>query len=914
METSRIFIRGLPPTITDDELRKHFSAGNQEVTDVKAIPQRRIGYIGFKTPQDAKKAVKYFNRSFIRMSRLSVELARPVCFSHALSCPPLIGDPALQRHNHNHDQLPKTNLNERKAPAPSSAEDAATSDSKKRKRVEVDESDPKLREYLQVFQSGKGVADEMAEMSTPAAAAEKKKLLEEGESDDEYELIPARPEKRQMRQAPDDEPVKAPREDDSMAVDKEPELNGAPTEPETEAPPDPAPEANTAATDDDWLRARTNRLLDLVDEDEVPPPPSPKAASDQIAKPEVKGDPVDPEGETQAQEPEAAVADAPDDAQKDEEDASIATIRKTSRLFVRNLPFTAAESDLREHFEQFGEVQEVRNWFLFRSSPVCVAFQRTADPFGMLRHSDIRSFSSMLLALETHDVYSARLIKCQVHIPVAKSGSSKGYALILFADAECAVAAFQSLDGQTFQGRLLHILPAAGKRDIGVDEFELSKLPLKKQNLIRKKAEAASSTFNWNSLYMSQDAVNASVASRLGVSKSELLDPTDASAAVKQAVAESTIINETKRFFVANGVDLNAFKSHKRGDTCILVKNFPHGTTIEELRTMFEEHGTVLQVLMPPSGTIAIVQYAQPAQGRAAFKKLAYRRIKDSVLFLEKGPIDMLKNDHVPQVTQSEDKQQPAGVQKLSVTELLERGNDDEVEEAASHSVFVGNLNFATRSSGLVEKFGGLEGFVSAQVKTKTDPKRPGQVLSMGFGFVEFRSKEDAQAAVKVMNGFVLDGHALAVKASHRGRDAAEERRREDAAKNKAGQRTKIIIKNLPFEATKKDIRALFGTYGQLRAVRVPKKFGQTSRGFAFAEFVTPREAENARAALENTHLLGRRLVLEFAEAEAVDAEEEIAKMQKKVGGQVDKVALAQLTGRTRKKVNIGDQGDEFDA
>lgn len=85
METSRIFVRGLPPTITDDELRRHFSAGNREVTDVKAIPQRRIGYIGFKTPQDAEKAVKYFHRSFIRMSRLFVELARPVCSPNASS-------------------------------------------------------------------------------------------------------------------------------------------------------------------------------------------------------------------------------------------------------------------------------------------------------------------------------------------------------------------------------------------------------------------------------------------------------------------------------------------------------------------------------------------------------------------------------------------------------------------------------------------------------------------------------------------------------------------------------------------------------------------------------------------------------------------------------------------------------------
>jgi hypothetical protein len=38
MESSRIFIRGLPPNMTGDKaqaaLRKHFSAGGREVTDV----------------------------------------------------------------------------------------------------------------------------------------------------------------------------------------------------------------------------------------------------------------------------------------------------------------------------------------------------------------------------------------------------------------------------------------------------------------------------------------------------------------------------------------------------------------------------------------------------------------------------------------------------------------------------------------------------------------------------------------------------------------------------------------------------------------------------------------------------------------------------------------------------------------
>lgn len=483
--------------------------------------------------------------------------------------------------------------------------------------------------------------------------------------------------------------------------------------------------------------------------------------------------------------------------------------------------------------------------------------------------------------------------------------------MMLFTKPSDAVAAFQALDGATFQGRIIHIIPADAKRE--QDEFALSNLPLKKQNLIRRKKEAASTTFNWNSLYMSQDAVNASVAARLGVSKSEVLDPTSADAAVKQAIAETSVIQETKAFFAANGVDLDAFKSHKRGDTAILVKNFPYGTTMEELRKLFEEFGPVLRVLMPPTGTIAIVQFAQGNHAKSAFGKLAYRRIKDSVLFLEKAPKDLFTSE-APALPVAKANSKPTGTTKLSVSDLLTGGRDKaEEEEVETTSLFIRNLNFTTTTSKLAEAFKALDGFVSARVKTKLDPKKPGQTLSMGFGFAEFRSKAQAQAALKAMDGHVLEDHALTVKASHKGQDAAEERRKEDRAKKSAAQRTKIVIKNLPFQATKKEIRALFSTYGQLRSVRVPKKADYTSRGFAFADFVTPREAENALNALRDTHLLGRRLVLDFAEAEALDAEEEIEKMQRKVGGQVNKVALQQLTGGGRKKVNIGNEDEEME-
>jgi multiple RNA-binding domain-containing protein 1 len=488
-----------------------------------------------------------------------------------------------------------------------------------------------------------------------------------------------------------------------------------------------------------------------------------------------------------------------------------------------------------------------------------------------------------------------------VNVPLDNRGQSKGFAMIRYEQPAAAVAAFQT-DGSVFQGRIIHVLPASAKRENKLDEFAISKLPLKKQQLLKKKAEAASSTFNWNSLFMSQDAVNTAVAERLGVSKHELLDPTDASAAVKQAVAETTVIQEAKGYFAAHGVNIEAFKSQQRGDTSILVKNI-RNASIEELRTLFEEHGSVLRVLMPPSGTIAIVQFAQPAACRAAFAKKAYSRFKEAVLFLEKGPKGLFVDNAAPL------QDRPAGVQKPSVAELLER--DDAEDQPETASLFVRNLNFSTTTEGLTDAFKPLDGFVSAKVKTKTDPKKPGQVLSMGFGFCAFKTKEQAQAALKVMDGHVLDGYKLLVKASHRGHDAAEERKREDLAKKAAAQRTKIVIKNLPFEVSKKDVRDLFSAYGKLVALRLPKKFNHSSRGFAFAEFSTAKEALNALTALKDTHLLGRRLVLDFAEADEVDPEEQIKAMEKKIRGQVNKVTLQQLTGEGRKRVTIGDNDED---
>ena len=85
----------------------------------------------------------------------------------------------------------------------------------------------------------------------------------------------------------------------------------------------------------------------------------------------------------------------------------------------------------------------------------------------------------------------------------SRSGKSKGFGFVQYTNLEEANTALENIDGKPFQGRLLHVMPALLKEQTGLDEFAISKLPLKRQQHVKRKAEAASSTFNWNSLYMS---------------------------------------------------------------------------------------------------------------------------------------------------------------------------------------------------------------------------------------------------------------------------------------------------------------------------------------------------------------------------------------------------------------------------
>lgn len=92
------------------------------------------------------------------------------------------------------------------------------------------------------------------------------------------------------------------------------------------------------------------------------------------------------------------------------------------------------------------------------------------------------------------------------------------------------------------------------------------------------------------------------------------------------------------------------------------------------------------------------------------------------------------------------------------------------------------------------------------------------------------------------------------------------EKDKEEVSNKKTPKTNKIVVKNVPFQATVSDLKEIFSSFTHVVDIRLPIKSDKTHRGFGF---IILDSAESVEAALKyfgtSTHLYGRRLVLEKA-------------------------------------------------
>uniref|UniRef100_A0A673CQF7 Probable RNA-binding protein 19 n=1 Tax=Sphaeramia orbicularis TaxID=375764 RepID=A0A673CQF7_9TELE len=812
---SRLIVKNLPNGMKEDRFRAMFAAFGT-VTDstlkfTKDGKFRKFGFVGFKAEEDADRALKHFNKSFVDTSRVTVEMCKS------------FGDPNKPRAWSKHTQ--------------SSSQDkpaAKTETDSKKDTLGNLEEDQGFKEFLSVHQN-RGQAPTWA--NDTAQQPEKTKKKKKPASDDylNFDSDPSEDEEEEAEleeeEYDEDEALKSGLSDmeylrskvtktsDTMeeaedeGVDDEDEDHGPQQIREFMTPLKPA----AIRIGKNESGNRTGYVyVDVYSEEEVQK--ALKKNKDYIGGRYIEVFRVDASGGKKKDWKDKEIDR--NFTRKLKEDEEEEDVSESGRLFIRNLPYTCTEEEIEELFAKHGPLSDV----LF---PIDSLTKRP-----------------------------------------------KGFAFVTYMIPEHAVTALAQLDGHVFQGRMLHLLPSTVKKEKpeSSDGGGPGSSSYKRQKDAKNKA-SSSSSHNWNSLFLGTSAVADAIAEKYNTTKSQVLDhESKGSVAVRMALGETQIVQETRQFLLDNSVSLDSFSqaAAPRSMTVILVKNLPAGVTVSQLEELFSPHGSLGRVLLPPSGLTAIVEFLEPTEAKRAFTKLAYSKFHHIPLYLEWAPVGVFVAKPEPgtvlliytQLLEKED-----AVKEENMKEEEKEEDDDEEEESTPGStLFIKNLNFSTTEEKLQETFSKCGKVKSCTISKKKD--KAGKMLSMGYGFVQYQTAQAAQKALKQLQHCSVDDHKLELKISERATRLRSSSKKQSEKKQTG---SKILVRNVPFQATVREIRELFCTFGELKTVRLPKKAAGTGnhRGFGFVDFLTKQDAKKAFAALcHSTHLYGRRLVLEWADAE----------------------------------------------
>uniref|UniRef100_A0A8D3ECR7 Probable RNA-binding protein 19 n=1 Tax=Scophthalmus maximus TaxID=52904 RepID=A0A8D3ECR7_SCOMX len=828
---SRVIVKNLPNGMKEERFRSMFAAFGT-VTDcslkfTKDGKFRKFGFVGFKSEEEANSALQHFHKSFVDTSRVTVEMCKA------------FGDPTKAKAWSKHTQ----SSGQDKAPA--SADTDKNKKNKKEKKELNSTLDNGFKEFLSVHQNRSQAptwANDTLQQTTPDSERTKTQGKKKPASDDYLNFDSDQSEDEGEEYVEDEGTTKGALESGLSDMDY---LRSKVAQMDETMEQGEEKDDGEGGDDEDEDRGAVQQHADSAYESEFMTPLKPAAirigknesgnrtgyvyvdlrSEEEVGKALKKNkdyiggryievfcvDANRGKGQRDIKEKEID-RNFTRQLKEDEEEEDVA---ESGRLFIRNLPYTCTEEEIKELFSKHGPLSEV----LF--------------PIDNL------------------------------------TKKPKGFAFITYMIPENAVTALAKLDGHIFQGRMIHLLPSTVKKEKAEssDAGGPGSSSYKRQKDAKNKA-SSSSSHNWNSLFLGTSAVADAIAEKYNTTKSQVLDhESKGSVAVRMALGETQIVQETRQFLLDNGVSLDSFSqaAAERSTTVILVKNLPAGVVVSELEELFSPHGSLGRVLLPPSGLTAIIEFLEPPEAKRAFTRLAYSKFHHVPLYLEWAPVGVfvaakLEPEYLLYVSNLVlDKEEAVKEEKEE-----EEDEDEEEESAPGSTLFIKNLNFSTTEETLQE-VGEVTALCSVCLFSLS-----GKLLSMGYGFVQYQMAEAAQKALRQLQHCTVDDHQLELKISERATRTTEvSRKKKQVDKKQTG--SKILVRNVPFQASVREIRELFCTFGELKTVRLPKKAAGSGkhRGFGFIDFLTKQDAKRAFAALcHSTHLYGRRLVLEWADAE----------------------------------------------
>ena len=199
---------------------------------------------------------------------------------------------------------------------------------------------------------------------------------------------------------------------------------------------------------------------------------------------------------------------------------------------------------------------------------------------------------------------------------------------------------------------------------------------------------------------------------------------------------------------------------------------------------------------------------------------------------------------------------------------------DPALRKTGQGNIFIKNLDELIDNKALHDTFAAFGNVLSCKVATDEHAR------SKGYGFVHYETAEAAEAAIKAVNGMLLNDKKVYV-----GHHISRKERQSKLDEMKA-QFTNLYVKNLDPDMTQQGFEDLFKQYGNVTSAVVQVDEEGKSKGFGFVNFEKHEEAQKAVDALHDTEVGGRKLFVSRAQKKAEREEElrrsyEQAKLEK---------------------------------
>jgi polyadenylate-binding protein len=190
---------------------------------------------------------------------------------------------------------------------------------------------------------------------------------------------------------------------------------------------------------------------------------------------------------------------------------------------------------------------------------------------------------------------------------------------------------------------------------------------------------------------------------------------------------------------------------------------------------------------------------------------------------------------------------------------------DPNLRKSGQGNIFIKNLDAAIDNKALHDTFAAFGNILSCKVAQDENGN------SKGYGFVHYETDEAAAAAIKHVNGMLLNEKKVYV-----GHHIPKKDRQSKFEEMKANF-TNVYVKNIGADATDDDFRELFEKYGDVTSSSLARDQEGKSRGFGFVNFTTHEAAAKAVDELNGKEFHGQDLYVGRAQKKH-EREEELRK------------------------------------